>query len=194
MTIGIIPEALTCTALVLWEVFRNAPQNVRTAKRRNTAGLSPTSIACRTATATGWVLYLVTEGNLPAICSSIVSLILVALLYLQVCHYADDAGYSIISGISLLIAEITVFVFNAQMLGQLLALSTLIFGVPALVAAFRSSSLDGVSPISLVVGCLDAVIFGAYGFAFNIPGYVTYGICFLVCYVPILAKSTLSTA
>lgn len=153
------------------------PQIARLLRVRRTEGMSPAWAAIGTTINIGWIAYVVAEElwvAIPAVIAGSASYGIV--LYLL--HYnGARVRPGILFGTAIAGACVVVqLVAGWTVLGTVLGLSNGLYLGPSVVAAWRSHTPVGVSPLSWALVALEGILWGLFGVLVEAGPVVVYGV------------------
>lgn len=169
VVVGVVATVVTFVQIL--------PQIIRLLRIGRTEGVSPTWAAIGTTVNAGWIAYVVAEElwvTIPACIAGVSSYGVV--LYLL---YRNDAGVRTGLLLSAVVAVACVVVqleAGWTVLGTVLGLSNGLYLGPSVVAAWRSHTPVGVSPLSWVLVALEGVLWGLYGVFVEASPVVVFGV------------------
>lgn len=181
-------------AIVVLSVGMVGPQALRLFRTHDTSGISASSILIRAVSAVAWLAYAIGRHEIgPAISEGIFLTVILSTAGILVHRGAVTTRAWMAAGLTALALATTVVAGaltgrGLELLGLVLAASTLVYGLPSLVSAMRASKVSGLSLTSLTVTCVDATLWGAIGAGSHDVGFIGYSVTQLAMTGPVLVR------
>ena len=152
------------------------PQILRLLRTGRTEGLSPAWAAVAIVLNFGWLAYVVVEEYWVAIPSIVIAIVSFGLaLHLMHRHGADVRGGVLMSAATALGCAVILAASDWTVLGTVLGLSNGLYLGPSVIAAWRSHTPVGVSPVTWILAEFEGLLWGFYGVLVGSGPIIVFG-------------------
>ncbi len=190
--------------LLMIELFKSLPANLRVHRARSADGHSEVSLGLLLGVAPGWILFGVLSHAPAVAVACAVWSVLHLLLCVQVAAlrpakmrrlWLSALSTAAVLTILVMVGSLTSQAENA--VGLAIALSTLVYGWPALLVGMRSSTTSGLSSMSLAMKTAEGGVYLLAGLGLGllapsghfVLGFASFGVLAIVCNAPVLART-----
>lgn len=176
-------DALAIVASVVF-LIRLLPQPIRLARSGVAAGVPPASAMNAVVSAVAWIAYGAVQ-HLPVVWGvSVLALIPCAWQSILLRHHVTRRDLAAVGGF---VAALVVAALLG-VLGLALAGTVLVTTGPQVRRVLREHDLSGIAPATWWVAIVDAITWGAYGWAISDAALIGYFIALLAAAVIVLAR------
>ncbi len=169
LLVGVVATAVTIVHVV--------PQILRLLRTGATDGVSPAWAAVGMTLNIGWMAYVVAEEYWVAAPSVAIAMVSFgAALYLMY-RNGSDVRRAVLSSVAVAVACTAIqLVAGWTVLGTVLGLSNGLYLGPSVVAAWRSHTPAGVSPLTWILAETEGVLWGLYGALVAAGPIIVFGV------------------
>ena len=169
LLVGVVATAVTFVHIV--------PQILRLARTGRTEGVSPSWAAVGTTLNVGWLAYVVAEEYWVTIPSIVVAMASFGLALHLLRRNGANVRAGLLASAAIAAASAAILlVAGWTVLGTVLGLSNGLYLGPSVVAAWRSRTPVGVSPVTWVLAEFEGLLWGLYGVLVASGPIIVFGV------------------
>lgn len=152
------------------------PQIVRLVRSGDTSGLSGTWAAFGVVTNLAWVVYLGRLGFFVALIAPAMAVVAYGFLLNALAHRDRNRNWILTSVLYSVVIAAAGAWGGIEAIGVLLILTPLVQLTPGVVAAYRTASPTGISPLTWILSAGEALLWGYYGWLISDFALIGYGL------------------